>query len=157
MIFFKRIVLLIVINLIIVAFFIQVSLHESSEVVVGESIKQVHPIYVIQPYFHEGVWVFDDKERGLEKEVLVDGIPEMIEVAVKEAKIKDPKTGFILIFSSGSMLKSKEVCLEWIEEKNNGNVYEWKEKEMKGWLCSALLKYYKFAPKQLYVIVTEKP
>jgi len=55
-------------------------------------------IYIINPYKHNGMWVFDDDRTGLVKEPFVSGIPEIIEEAVKE--LNEPESGFKLIFSS---------------------------------------------------------
>ena len=57
----------------------------------------VNILMVIEPYWHEGNWVFDDKAKGLEKEPFVAGIPDMIDDLVKD--IPDARRGFNLLFS----------------------------------------------------------
>ena len=53
---------------------------------------------VIFPYRHHGTWVFDDEQVGLVQEPFVSGIPEMVDVLVKN--IPNVDEGFRLIFSA---------------------------------------------------------
>ena len=39
---------------------------------------------VFQPYRHNGTWVFDDVSAGLVQEPFVAGVPEMIDLLVKD-------------------------------------------------------------------------
>ncbi|HAH49402.1 MAG TPA: hypothetical protein DCM07_32110, partial [Planctomycetaceae bacterium] len=55
-------------------------------------------IMVIAPYRHQGTWVFDDSSAGLVQEPFVAGVPEMIDVIVKD--IPDADAGFRLLFSA---------------------------------------------------------
>jgi hypothetical protein len=55
-------------------------------------------IMVIAPYRYQGTWVFDDASAGLVKEPFVAGVPEMIDVLVKD--IPDAGEGFRLLFSA---------------------------------------------------------
>ena len=41
-------------------------------------------LIVIAPYRHAGTWVFDDPKAGLVREPFVAGVPEMIDVLVKD-------------------------------------------------------------------------
>lgn len=116
--------------------------------------KPVNQINVIKPYKWEGLWVFDDPNKGLDKEALIAGMPEMIVMATTKAGIKNPEKGFLVLFSKdpfpGYML-----ALDWVGEENGGNVYEWKSTGMKGWLCPALFKYFDTTPKTIYIMVKE--
>ncbi len=56
-------------------------------------------IKVIRPYRWEGIWVFDDPAVGLDKEALVAGMPELIEIATAKAGIAEPEKGFVALFS----------------------------------------------------------
>ena len=51
-------------------------------------------IMVIVPYWYEGTWVFDDDRVGLVREPFVSGIPEMIDLLVKD--IPAARDGFRL-------------------------------------------------------------
>lgn len=55
-------------------------------------------IMVIFPYRHHGTWVFDDDQVDLVHEPFVSGIPEMIDVLVKD--IANVDEGFKLLFSA---------------------------------------------------------
>jgi hypothetical protein len=107
-------------------------------------------INVIKPYKWNQIWVFDDEEKGLVKEALVAGMPELIEAATQQAGIKNPEKGFVAIFSKDPFPNAK-ICLEWVRSEIGGNVYRWQE--MEGWLCPALLKYFSEPPKRIYVDV----
>ena len=41
-------------------------------------------LVVIEPYWYQDTWVFDDESVGLDKEPFVQGIPEMIDYLVKD-------------------------------------------------------------------------
>lgn len=65
---------------------------------------------VIQPYWHQGTWVFDDESAGLDNESFVRGTPEMIDELVKD--IPNARGGFVLLFSSQSLLATRQRLLE---------------------------------------------
>jgi pimeloyl-ACP methyl ester carboxylesterase len=109
-------------------------------------------IKVIRPYKWEGVWVFDDPAVGLDKEALVAGMPELIEIATSQAGIREPEKGFVALFSKDPF-PGAQVCLEWVREEGGGNVYRWPEVGREGWLCPALFRYFDEAPEHLYVEV----
>jgi hypothetical protein len=105
-------------------------------------------IFVIKPYKWEGLWVFDDANVGLVKEPFVGGADTMIDVAT--ALIPNADKGFLAVFSA-SYFPSADIVLDWVREEGGGNVYRWNEKEMEGWLCPALLRYFSEAPPKLYI------
>jgi hypothetical protein len=107
-------------------------------------------IFVIKPYKWEGMWVFDDPNVGLVKEPFVGGADTMIDRAT--AQIQNADRGFIAVFSAG-YFPDAQIVLEWAREDGGGNVYRWAEKEMEGWLCPALLKYFEKAPQKLHIQV----
>ena len=107
-------------------------------------------IFAIKPYKWEGLWVFDDPKVGLEREPFVDGADTIIDVATRH--IPNAEQGFLAIFSAGPF-PDAQIVLEWQREEGDGNVYLWPEKEMEGWLCPALLRYFPEAPEKLYVQV----
>jgi hypothetical protein len=111
-------------------------------------------IFVIKPYKWEGLWVFDDPSVGLVKEPFVGGADTMIDVAT--ARVPNAEQGFLAIFSAG-YFPGAQIVLEWTKAEGGGSVYRWKEKEMEGWLCPALLRYFPEPPAQLFVQVKERP
>ncbi|MGH7169937.1 MAG: DUF6717 family protein [Gemmataceae bacterium] len=109
-------------------------------------------IKVIRPYKWEGIWVFDDPAVGLDKEALVAGMPELIEIATAQAGIREPEKGFVALFSKDPF-PTAQACLERVREEGGGNVYRWPEAGREGWLCPALFRYFDQAPERLYIEV----
>lgn len=109
-------------------------------------------IKVIRPYKWQGIWVFDDPAVGLDKEALVAGMPELIEIATAQAGVREPEKGFVALFSKDPF-PGAQVCLKWVREEGGGNVYRWPEVGREGWLCPALFRYFDEAPTNLYVEV----
>jgi len=107
----------------------------------------MNAILVIHPYQYQGTWVFDDPLTGLEKEPFVCGIPEIINKVVKD--IKGAKKGFRLLFSA-KPFPGHSLVLQWQRQENEGNWYLCKQYQVEGWLCPALFKYFKKAPKTIY-------
>lgn len=105
-------------------------------------------IMVIAPYRHGGTWVFDDKATGLVKEPFVAGVPEMIDVLVKDIPTAD--AGFRLLFSA-QPFPGHQKTLKWLRGDGGGNYYLMDEPQMEGWICPALFKYFERAPENLYV------
>jgi len=58
--------------------------------------------------------------------------------------------GFVAVFSA-NYFPNAQIVLEWAREDGGSNVYRWKDKEMEGWLCPALLHYFSEAPATLYI------
>ncbi len=116
-------------------------------------------MFVIQPYWHAGTWVFDDERVGLDKEPFVAGVPEIIDQAIKKAGLSKTKLkkGFRLLFSH-LPFPDHQIKLEHESEEGGGNWYNENQLELRGWLCPALFKYFAKAPKELYgkVEVLEK-
>ena len=111
----------------------------------------MNQIFTIKPYLWNGTWVFDDAERGLIREALVAGVPELIEKATRLAGISKPQDGFLTLFSM-SPFPGGNIQLQWVRtEEWGGDTYAWEEQE--GWLCPALLKYFDEAPKTIYLEV----
>ena len=104
-------------------------------------------LMVIFPYQEEEMWVFDDESVGLNREPFVSGMPEIIEILVKD--IPDASAGFKLIFSANP-LPGYQAELSWRREEYGGNWYCWKDSEKEGWLCPALLRYFDVAPQKIF-------
>ncbi len=109
---------------------------------------RANAIMVIAPYVHDGTWVFDDERVGLVKEPFVAGVPEMIDVLVKD--IPEANKGFRLLFSANPF-PGYQKNLTWLRGDSTGNFYLLDEPPMEGWICPAMFKYYDKAPKNLYV------
>lgn len=107
-------------------------------------------ILVIEPYRLVGTWVFDDPKVGLKAEPFVSGIPELIDKLVAEASIQEADKGFRLIFSS-QPFPGHQTRVVWRRRESAGNWYYSEEYDMEGWLCPALFRYFKRAPKEIYV------
>ena len=105
-------------------------------------------LLVIAPYRHAGTWVFDDSSRGLTKEPFVAGIPKLIDKLV--ADIPNAEKGFRLTFSAQEFPGFKDK-LVWRRKDASGNWYYSETFKAEGWLCPALFKYFREAPKAIYV------
>ena len=105
-------------------------------------------IMIIAPYKYAGTWVIDDEKVGLSKEPFVSGIPELIDEMVKD--IPDAEKGFRLLFSTQPFPEYSHK-LEWRRGDKSGNWYYTPQYDKEGWLCPALFKYYKEAPKEIYI------
>ena len=77
------------------------------------SAPPANALMIIAPYKHAGTWVFDDDRMGLVREPFVAGVPEMIDVLVKD--IPNATNGFRLLFSAqpfpGHQKKLTWICL----------------------------------------------
>jgi hypothetical protein len=105
-------------------------------------------LIVIVPYRHAGTWVFDDPSARLVREPFVAGVPEMIDVLVKD--IPGATNGFRLLFSA-QPFPGYQKKLTWLRGDMGGNYYRMEEPPMEGWICPAMFRYYRSAPKELYV------
>lgn len=103
---------------------------------------------VISPYWAEGTWVFDDPAVGLVKEPFVLGVPEMIDLLVKD--IPDARDGFRLLFSA-LPFPGFQMVISRVREELGGNWYALDDPPMEGWLCPALFQYFDDAPGSIYV------
>ena len=110
----------------------------------------MNSLIVIVPYKYEGLWVFDDAAVGLSKEPFIAGIDTLIDKAT--ANIPDAEHGFRAIFC-GTQFPGANFKLEWRRAESGGNWYYSQEFNQEGWLCPALFKYFKNAPREIYVKV----
>ena len=72
----------------------------------------------------------------------------MIDYLVKD--IPDADKGFRMLFSS-KPFPEYMMKVTWRQAEMGGNWYYSEELEMEGWLCPALFKYFREAPKEIYV------
>jgi hypothetical protein len=108
----------------------------------------MNAIVAIHPYKFEGLWVFDDASKGLNKEPFISGADLIIDRMVQE--IPNAEHGFTLLFSSAPF-PGFGFEFEWRRADLSGNWYYNKILDLEGWLCPALLKYFESPPKNLYV------
>lgn len=104
-------------------------------------------ISIIFPYKYEEMWVFDDEAAELVKEPFVSGMPQILDIAVQD--IPDSNKGFALLFSQNPF-PGYQIKLDWKREEYGGNWYYWQEKNLEGWLCPALFKYFDETPLEIY-------
>ena len=112
-----------------------------------ESTAPDNSILTLKPYWYNGTWVFDDARVNLSKEAFVAGIPEMINHMTKD--IPNARKGFRLLFSANEF-PGYQLKIKWVREGDGGNWYYSDKLKMEGWLCPALFKYFKDAPKRIY-------
>ena len=105
-------------------------------------------LMVIEPYWYQDTWVFDDASVGLDKEPFVRGVPLMIDYLVKD--IPNARSGFMLLFSSQPFV-GYQVELTRVREEYGGYWYRVKDYPVGGWLCPALFRYFDDAPEFLYI------
>jgi hypothetical protein len=74
----------------------------------------------------------------------------MIDQVVRN--IPNAEQGFNLVFSSRPF-PGATLVLERLREEDGGNWYRWSATGEEGWLCPALLRYYRRAPARLFVEV----
>jgi hypothetical protein len=107
----------------------------------------VNSLFVIAPYKHLGMWVFDDQKAGLVQEPFVGGADTIIDRIT--ADIPDADKGFRIVFSA-EPFPGHTLHLVWRRSEMSGNVYFSEALDMEGWLCPALFCYFASAPKALY-------
>ena len=111
----------------------------------------------IQPYNLSGLWMFDDKSRGLRCELFVSGADRIIETLAISQGIESPGDGFNLTFSKDDFPGVQHV-VEHTREDRGGNWYLFRNlntgEELEGWLCPALFKYFDEAPEKIHIQVS---
>ena len=110
--------------------------------------SKTNSLHVIHQYIDHGSLVFDDPSVGLVGEPFVMNTDEILKTIA--AAIPGCSKKFTLIFSHlafpGHQLKATRQ-----EAAGGGYWYRWSATGETGWLCPALFKYFKTAPKTLYV------
>lgn len=111
----------------------------------------MNTLNVIKPYKWETIWAFDDEDKGLKAEPLVEGADTLLDLVTggaDECKI---------MFASGPF-PSHQFMIElkgpnMVNDEEYGNFYHSPTHEHDLWLCPALLKYFDEAPDKIYVKV----
>lgn len=102
-------------------------------------------VYKITPYLWGAFLVFDEKEHGLEKEPLIEGVPEILFELCDKHKVK--KQVFNLYFSEAPFT---DYQLQATRAEEQGGGYWYVAGDKRGWLCPALFCYFEKAPDNLY-------
>ena len=106
-------------------------------------------VLTLYPYLLDGLcWVFDDERTGLKEEAFVLGMTEMISRVVEAKAIPNAARGFEMSFSDRPFA-GHDVELEWLRpDPAGGNWYAGTVvgEPMEGWLCPALLLYFRDPP-----------
>lgn len=110
----------------------------------------MNALTAIYPFFHEGLWVFDDPSVGLVREPFISGADLIIDRLT--AHIPDARDGFRLLFSA-SRFPGYTAQLQWRRVEFDGNWYYEPTLDIEGWLCPARLKYFEALPKVIYAKV----
>lgn len=113
-------------------------------------------IMIINPYWKNGTWCFDDSTVGLVAEPFVAGIPQIIDTLLEQENIdpKDVKNGFKCTFSA-TYFPHYTGVLEYIKPDEIGIGNWYCLGVLEGWLCPALFCYFNEAPKEIYVKVEQ--
>lgn len=107
----------------------------------------MNALSAIYPYKYQGLWVFDDEKVGLVQEPFVSGADTIIEHLASQ--ISNAEMGFRLAFSANPF-PGFTTQLEWRRKEFGGNWYYSRDLDQAGWLCPALFKYFKAAPKRIH-------
>lgn len=106
----------------------------------------------IETYRHAGTWCFTDEKRGLVHEPFVLGIPEIIDFMIEKLPAKD-KTGTYRILFSSAMFPNCKTRLKKEQHEYGGawyNLQTEQNKEFRGWLCPATLKFFADFPNEIF-------
>ena len=111
---------------------------------------------MIEPYLHEGVWVFDSKRKGFKQERIEAPGTELtklfgysfIDQLVKN--IPNAENGFMLFISS-QPIPGYQVILTHVKDDMEGVAYKVKGKELYWWFGFAFECYFSVPPETLYV------
>ena len=106
----------------------------------GRLVPRADAILVIAPYWYNGTWVFDDEAAGLNREPFVAGVPEMIDVLVKDIPEAKERISFAVRREPVPGYQKK---LTWGCGDMGGNYYRLDNPPMEGWICPAMFRYYR--------------
>ena len=107
-------------------------------------------------YKTNGVWMFDDLDKGIEKEPFVDGFTELIDFLLKEFNLfQGSHRGIDINFS---LFQEEEDMVKIEKIKDLGDDWaSYKYKDMVGSLCPVTLQYFGKHPDFFYVKPIKKP
>lgn len=105
-------------------------------------------LFSVEPYLENGNWYVDDPSVGLVKEPFVLGVPEMIDHFT--VNLPGPPDRFRLLFSARPFPGASHV-LHLVKEEFDGGWYRHDELPFAGWLCPALLHYFRQPPPEIHL------
>jgi hypothetical protein len=112
----------------------------------------MNAIQTISPYRHDGLWVFDDPAKEVEREPFVAGADLILDALAGDAdRIR-------LLFSDGPF-PGATLTAELVRHESGGvwyRVVEGPAVGSEGWLCPVLLRYFPTPPDRLYVEVRRR-
>tara|TARA_R100001163_G_C5015962_1_gene160279 strand:+ start:479 stop:973 length:495 start_codon:yes stop_codon:yes gene_type:complete len=120
-------------------------------------------VFSLRAYKHDGLWVFDDHDRGLVKEPFVAGADTMFDIMSGNVLPNVNNTQCTIIFSANP-IPDHEIHVKHIADlgEDMGDMYEVVKaftpalntfNGFQFWLCPALLSFFKSAPENIYVSV----
>lgn len=123
--------------------------------------KRNNSIYTLDAYRHGGMWVFDDDAVNLVKEPFVAGADVVFDHMA--GRHLDGTKDKVSVAFSTTPIPSYDVEAKITgADGNDGHFYKVTEfvgdDDMVGfpfWLCPALLLYYKDAPENIYIKITD--
>ena len=113
----------------------------------------MNSLFTIAPYKLHGTWVFDDPAVGLRQEPFVSGADDIMDLL--SADLPNAESGFRLIFSP-EPFPGYTARFEKGRTEYGGTWYRWPDRNVEGWLCPALFKYFPAAPDEIFVKVSAK-
>jgi len=142
------------------------ALNEYNAGIPGRKVLQAsNSLLTIRPYFHDGLWVFDDARVGLVEEPFVSGADDLIDHLLMKKDIRSEalSQGFTAIFSKQEF-RGADAHLEFRYFASGGSVYEPitlpdfvnKSGSREVWLCPALNLYFQDSPEGIWVELRKK-
>ena len=107
----------------------------------------MNSVLLLQPYLLNGIWVFDDKAKGITREPFVGQVNRWIDALVKD--IPDAANGFNLLFSA-EPFPGYAAEYDYMNLEFGGANYYHEETKTDAWICACLFRYYKEAPAKIY-------
>ena len=105
-------------------------------------------LMIIEPYWHDDMWVFDDEYLGMDKEPLVAGMPQIVDDLVRN--ISDARGAFKLLFSPAPF-PGYRMKLERTGEDDQCGGYAIDGRPEEGRLSAALSNYFATPPETIFV------
>lgn len=107
----------------------------------------MNQINTIVPYVSHGTWVFDDPDVGLKREAFVSGADDIIDLMT--TTIPNAERGFVMQFSR-KPFPGHQLVLKRGRREFGGRWYAAPALGTEGWLCPALFRYFRWAPRRIY-------
>lgn len=107
----------------------------------------------IKPYWHDGMWVFDDLFRGLLARPLIAKGPEIIDHVLRQAGLLPRQPFTVTLGDSKAPAIGYRFVLEWAREDAEGHWYQCDGLEG---LCPAIVRFFGTPPKRVYCQLTAR-